>query len=94
MQRAHNLSQRWAKLSGLVPVALFASDENRPDGQHHAMLDGARGSFVLSEFGDDPYPCPEAAGWAWSSDLPHHVAVAHDELRITRWDRLEQSHWV
>ena len=93
MPRARNLSQQWAKLSGLAPVALFASDENRPDGQHHAMLDGAHGSFVLSEFGDDPHPCPEAAGWAWSSDLPHHVAVAHGEVQITRWDCLEQSHW-
>ena len=93
MPSTPNLSQRWAKLSALVPVALFGSDENRPDGQHHAMLDGAHGSFVLSEFGDGPQPRPEAAGWAWSSDLPHHVALDRNEVRVTRWDRLESSHW-
>jgi hypothetical protein len=64
---------------------MFDGERDGAEGQHDVLLDGGYGSFALSavdEWGDPA----EAAGWAWSSDLPHHVTVARNNVRVVRWD--------
>ena len=78
---------RWARRSNLALAPLFESEAHRPKGVHLALLDGASGSFVLSDVVHIEFDPQAAAAWAWSSDLPHHVAVAGDKVWVTRWDR-------
>lgn len=78
---------QWARRSNLALAPLFESEAHRPDGDHLALLDGATGSFALSAVANADFDPRVAAAWAWSSDLPHHVAVASDKVWVTRWDR-------
>ncbi|TJW79598.1 MAG: hypothetical protein E5X43_26330, partial [Mesorhizobium sp.] len=54
-------------------------------GHHDVLLDGGYGSFGLSVVEERPDPAGVAA-WAWSSDLPHHVAVTEKDVQVVRWD--------
>ena len=78
---------RWARRSNLALAPLFESEAHRPKGIHLALLDGASGSFALSDVGHIDFDPQAAAAWVWSSNLPHHVAVARDKVWVTRWDR-------
>lgn len=85
MMQVESLATKWALSLGLVEAPLFSSSEDR-DGSHAVLLDGDRGSFVLSEQVSLQLNSDSAANWAWSSDLPHHVAVDESDVIITRWD--------
>ena len=77
----------WARRSNLALAPLFESEAQKPEGFHLALLDGAAGSFALSDLRESDFEALGAAAWAWSSHLPHHVAVTQDKVRVTRWDR-------
>ena len=77
----------WARRSNLALAPLFETEVQKPDGTHLALLDGAAGSFALSDVREGNFEPLSAAAWVWSSHLPHHVAVARDKVLITRWDR-------
>jgi adenine-specific DNA-methyltransferase len=64
---------------------MFASERDGADGEHDVLLDSGHGSFGLSvvEARTDP---TATAGWAWSSDLPHHVTVSKTDVQVVRWD--------
>lgn len=81
----------WAQLLGMVAVPMFAPQEATPrrKGKHFLMLDGLRGSFVLSTAGpksiikgNDP------VRWAWSANARHSVAVNEtgEVAIVRRWD--------
>ncbi len=59
-------------------------------GAHHVLLDGGYGSFGLSVINEKADPVA-AAGWAWSSDLPHHVAISKSGVQVVRWDAVEAA---
>ena len=83
------LASAWGKRFGLARSPMFAHDQTFP-GQHDVLLDGGNGSFALSVLDELPNPS-EAASWAWSSDLPHHVAVARETVQVVRWDDVRAS---
>ncbi|HEX8415102.1 MAG TPA: N-6 DNA methylase, partial [Sphingomicrobium sp.] len=64
---------------------MFEGEPVGADGHHEVLLDGGHGSFGLSVTDELGAPS-EAAGWAWSSDLPHHVSVAKKQVQVVRWD--------
>jgi adenine-specific DNA-methyltransferase len=74
----------WASAFGLADAPLFGCADSTIDGQHRVMLDGGAGSFVLS-IGDTP--AGDAASWAWSANISHHVVVHNDTITVGRWDR-------
>lgn len=80
-----NLAAEWGELFGLARSPMFEREPDQADGQHDVLLDGGHGSFGLSVVEDLRSP-EEAAGWAWSSDLPHHVSVTKREVQVVRWD--------
>jgi adenine-specific DNA-methyltransferase len=77
----------WAARLGLAPRALFGSGCIALPGSHTALANGIAGSFVLSHFEtkDDAAAVQlmDRANWAWSSLMPHHVAVESDEVVVT-----------
>jgi adenine-specific DNA-methyltransferase len=84
------LSAQWSERFGLARSPMFTREENGEDGQHEVLLDGGYGSFGISvvEDGIDP---AVAAGWAWSSDLPHHVTISKKGVQVVRWDALTDA---
>lgn len=80
------LATNWAERCGLAVVPLFSSSDADSE-DHHVLLDGGLGSFALSVGeGADANPVLRSS-WAWSSNLPHHVAVTKDKVSVSRWDR-------
>jgi tRNA1(Val) A37 N6-methylase TrmN6 len=78
------VAKDWGEAFGLAASPLFhAKDASHPVGKI-VLLDGARGSFSLST--DDVVDPLIASGWAWSSDLPHHLNVGVDHVDVIRWD--------
>lgn len=75
---------RWAEAFGLAEAPLFEAGEVSSPSHHRVLLDGGQGSFALSEGDREAYA--QAADWAWSSNLPHHVGVHYDRVVVTRWD--------
>ena len=49
---------------------------------------GGYGSFGLSVIEEKADPVM-AAGWVWSSDLPHHVAINPSGVQVVRWDAID-----
>lgn len=79
------LGAQWSERFGLARSPMFEGEPVGPDGQHEVLLDGGYGSFALSVMDELGAPA-EVAGWAWSSDLPHHVSVTEKEVQVVRWD--------
>lgn len=75
----------WSKQFGLALSPMFEHADAPMPGEHHVLLDGGYGSFGLSVIEDKVSP-EEVAGWAWSSDLPHHVAINPFGVQVVRWD--------
>ena len=67
-----SLGSQWSERFGLARSPLFSLEQHGGGGTHDVLLDGGHGSFGLSVI-DEPLSAAAAAGWAWSSDLPHHV---------------------
>lgn len=79
------LSSIWSQRFGLAKSPMFAFEQASLDGEHHVLLDGGHGSFGLSVTKERTDPTA-VAGWAWSSDLPHHVTVTGSDVQVVRWD--------
>ena len=77
--------EEWARRSNLALAPLFEAEAQKPEGVHLALLDGAAGSFALSDVPE--FQALGVTAWAWSSHLPHHVTVTQDKVYVTRWDR-------
>lgn len=69
---------------GLARAPLFRAGEIERPEDHTVWLDGRDGSFVLSESGR--HETAEAASWAWSAGMPHHIGVVGDTVNVLRWD--------
>lgn len=80
-----SLGAEWSERFGLARSPMFALERDGTEGEHDVLLDGGFGSFGLSVVEELGAPT-EAAGWAWSSDLPHHVTVTQKEVQVVRWD--------
>jgi len=80
-------ARRWAEAFGLAQAPLFEEGEASTPNNHHVLLDGGHGSFALSEGEGEDWRREGSADWAWSSNLPHHVAVTDQKVTVTRWDR-------
>lgn len=89
MTNAPSLASDWAATLGLVPVELFGASfrDNSPPGNHSALLDGARASFLLSVNSPVESDC-DVRSWAWSAHVQHHLTVdpAQKRLVYRRWD--------
>lgn len=81
-------ARRWAEAFGLAQAPLFENGEARTPAKHQVLLDGGHGSFALTEDEDGAWRREDSADWAWSSNLPHHVAVTSQKVTVTRWDRI------
>ena len=79
------LGELWSQRFGLARSPMFAFEEDGAGGDHDVLFDGGHGSFGLSVV-EEPLSPAAAAGWAWSSDLPHHVIVAKSNVQVVRWD--------
>lgn len=79
------ISRVWGERFGLARSPLFDTEKGSDGGTHEVLLDGGFGSFGLSLVDELPEP-KKAAGWAWSSDLPHHVTIAKNVVQVVRWD--------
>lgn len=80
-----SLCEEWSRRFGLARSPMFALERDGAEGEHDVLLDGGYGSFGLSVVKELPAPT-EAAAWAWSSDLPHHVTVSGRNVQVVRWD--------
>lgn len=80
----------WAELFSLVAVPVFGAHPAAsppPKGVHSLMLDGSRGSFVLSTEGPQHLlHGPDPIRWAWSANVNHAVAIVGDRAFVRRWD--------
>ena len=85
-----NIAKEWSQHFGLAMSPMFSGEATIPPGSHHVLLNGGDGSFGLSETVDQFDPV-DAASWAWSSDLPHHVIVTPDTVRVIRWDDVDAT---
>ena len=79
-----SLPQAWADRFGLARVPLFGGGP-ADAGVHDVLLDGGLGSFALSVCAEEP-SSGRARDWAWSCNVPHHVAATDDEIVVVRWD--------
>ena len=75
----------WSQRFGLALSPMFERHDAAIPGDHHVLLDGGYGSFALSVIDEKVDPSC-VAGWAWSSDLPHHVAISSSSIQVVRWD--------
>lgn len=75
----------WSQRFGLALSPMFERHDDAIPGDHHVLLDGGYGSFALSVI-DEKVDPNDVAGWAWSSDLPHHVAISSSSVQVVRWD--------
>ena len=82
----NGLTQRWADQFGLALAPLFEPEEIDVEGSHAVLLDGGYGSFAMSVTDEELWRDHGTAGWAWSSNLPHHVTVTDNIVAVTRWD--------
>lgn len=73
----------WAQRLGFVGTSLFGRERADPDEQHFALLDGVRASFLLSRELED-FEAAEAADWAWSSNVLHHVSIKQDQVVVSK----------
>lgn len=83
--------EAWAQLFSLVAVPMFSPQAApHPKGVHSLMLDGSKGSFVLSTAGPKyVVRGPDPVRWAWSSNVSHAVAISGADGRyaiVRRWD--------
>lgn len=77
----------WSRRFGLALTPLFEGrDPASLPGDHHVLLNGGSGTFALSTSSDDIWRSDDPAGWAWSSDIPHHVTVTESKVAVLRWD--------
>ncbi|MDB5431691.1 MAG: vspIM [Caulobacter sp.] len=84
---ASGLAFDWSQRFGLALAPLFEGHDAAPlPGDHHVLLDGGFGTFALSTSTEDLWRHNDPAGWAWSSDIPHHVTVTDDKVAVLRWD--------
>ena len=79
------LGAKWSKRFGLARSPMFSFERDGAVGEHDVLLDGGYGSFGMSVTEERADPAA-AAGWAWSSNLPHHVTVSRKEVQVVRWD--------
>ena len=70
---------------------MFEHHDAAMPGDHHVLLDGGYGSFGLSVIHESA-TATDVAGWAWSSDLPHHVVVNPNGVQVVRWDAPDDTH--
>lgn len=75
----------WATAFGLAEAPLFGAREREHPEKHRVLLDGGNGTFMLSV--SDLPDEREAASWAWSSDVTHHVGVGPEQVTVLRWDQ-------
>lgn len=80
-------AELWAEDFGLAVAPLFEAPEGQIAGQHHVLLDGGHGTFAMSSTDDELWRTNDAAAWAWSSDIAHHVTVTSSKVGVVRWDR-------
>lgn len=80
----------WSERFGLARSPMFEASDSPSEGLHSVMLDGGIGSFGLSINRELPDPTQMAA-WAWSSNLPHHVAINAQNVQVVRWDAPRKS---
>ena len=85
-----SLGAEWSERFGLARSPMFAMERVGVEGEHDVLLDGGYGSFGLSVVDELAAPT-EAAGWAWSSDLPHHVTVTQKKVQVVRWDAVRDA---
>ncbi|MDX6404416.1 MAG: adenine-specific DNA-methyltransferase [Blastocatellia bacterium] len=85
----------WAQLFGLVVVPMFGHDRTHHKGVHSLMLDGSRGSFVLSTSGPKSIVTGRTpVQWAWSANVNHAVSIAGANGQIAivrRWDSPDEA---
>lgn len=87
MTQLQPIAHDWSRRFGLALAPLFeAQDTTAIPGDHHVLLDGGFGTFALSTSSEDLWRTGETAGWAWSSDIPHHVTVTDSKVAVVRWD--------
>ena len=84
--------EQWAKSLGLVATPLFGDEKVAYQGNHRLLLDGVTGSFAMSEVRSE-ISGQEAANWAWSSGVLHHVTSTENEILLSRWDKQEQPRY-
>src|SRR5580658_2378925 len=83
----NELAVDWSQRFGLALAPLFEGHDGAVlPGDHTVLLDGGFGTFALSISGDDLWRQEGPAGWAWSSDIPHHVTVTEKKVAVLRWD--------
>lgn len=82
-----DLAVAWSQRFGLALAPLFEGhDAPSLPGDHSVLLDGGFGTFALSTTAEDLWRQEGPAGWAWSSDIPHHVTVTESKVAVLRWD--------
>lgn len=74
----------WAQKLGLSASPLFGFESQAPKGHHYALLNGVRGSFLLSSEVDQEESLSKAPDWAWSSYVRHHVSITNGEVTVRR----------
>jgi hypothetical protein len=80
-------AEAWSQSFGLALSPLFEADDPTTDAQHRVLLNGGLGTFALSITEEELWKRLDLAGWAWSSDIAHHVTLTRNKVAVIRWDR-------
>lgn len=74
--------EQLARRLGLALNNLFPSTYPSVAGEHFAIMDGRRASFVYSNPQNVEITPEQSQSWQWSSDLPHHVIATDLEIQV------------
>jgi adenine-specific DNA-methyltransferase len=78
MSNALEIAQRL----GYASSPFFPNRFNTVSGDHFAMLDGRRASFVCSILESPDISEQNSKDWQWSSDFSHHVLMTNSEVQV------------
>lgn len=76
-------AESWGAQLGLTPTDLFGFEGRLATGAHYALLDGIRGSFLLSMVNGEEELTSHYKNWAWSANVRHHVAIDDNSVTVT-----------
>lgn len=86
-EQAIRKPETWQGALGLLPVKMFADQEERGS---FVLLNGATGNFCLNASFHAVEP-KERASQAWSCNVGHYLLIQDNFLEVTRWDQPEKT---
>lgn len=78
-------AKEWGTRLGLTATHLFGFEGQDATGEHLALLNGVKGSFLLSKVArnQDQSGVADYNSWSWSSNIRHHVTICENSVFVS-----------